>query len=225
MREICWIIAALGALAGCASGGPGGGAGSAGEPSARSFVYDCGQHRFRVQVGAGVARVTGPDGRQRTLQPARAASGAKYQGEDALYWSKGESALFQWNGRRFEGCAENPRATVWADAASRGVDFRALGNEPGWLLEVRDGGHLTFVGDYGARRVLVENPGAETRADATVYDAATPQHRLRVVIRRQRCQDTMSGEAFEARVEVTLDGTTYRGCGNWLPWSPGPERY
>jgi len=193
-----------------------------GEPTARSFVYDCGEARFRVEVGGGVARVRGPDGRSLTLQPVRSASGAKYRAANAVYWSKGEAARFQWAGRDYADCQENPRATVWADAASRGVDFRALGNEPGWLLEVRDGGHLTLIVDYGARRVMVADPGAEQRGGATVYDATTADHQLQVIIRRQPCRDTMSGEPFEARVEVRLDGRTYRGCGRWLPQEPAP---
>jgi putative lipoprotein len=103
------------------------------------------------------------------------------------------------------------------DARARGVEFRASGNEPGWVLEMF-ADRLVFVGDYGATRAstprpaLQEQPGSGERA----YAAVTEAHRLTVRVRRAPCVDTMSGEQFEASVEVELDGRPYRGCGREL---------
>ena len=52
------------------------------------------------------------------------------------------------------GCTqvESPEASfggVWHQAKLRGVSFRAIGQEPGWLLEITDGSEILLVTDYG----------------------------------------------------------------------------
>lgn len=42
-------------------------------------------------------------------------------------------------------------------AESRGVEFRASGNEPGWTLEIL-ADRLVFVGSYGAERAITPRP-------------------------------------------------------------------
>jgi putative lipoprotein len=105
-------------------------------------------------------------------------------------------------------------AAPWADAARRGVTFRALGNEPSWNLEIAPE-RLTMITELGARRT--ELPYGEPAADGerTTYRAAGAVE-LVAVIERRPCNDTMSGEAFEAAATVTFDGTIYYGCGRFL---------
>jgi uncharacterized membrane protein len=104
---------------------------------------------------------------------------------------------------------------VWAQARARGIDFRALGQEPGWLLEIEDGKQITMVADYGERRVTTPAPQPELNIDAgeTIYRVATDAHRLRIVLRNEPCADVMSGERYPTTVVVELDGQEYRGCG------------
>ena len=42
---------------------------------------------------------------------------------------------------------------VWQKAKLRGVSFRAIGQEPGWLLEITNGKEILLVTDYGQNRV------------------------------------------------------------------------
>lgn len=97
-------------------------------------------------------------------------------------------------------------------AESRGVEFRASGNEPGWTLEIL-ADRLVFVGSYGAERAITPRPAPHLESGETVYAAVTEAHRLTVRIRRTPCADSMSGERYDANVEVELDGRRYRGCG------------
>lgn len=114
------------------------------------------------------------------------------------------------------------RIDPWAEARRRGVDFRALGQEPGWYLEIDDGVRIHLVADYGEREA--ETPAPAPRVDSAgallTYDARTEAHALSVVIHREPeerpCRDGMSGFAFAATVSVRLDTMTYRGCGRWL---------
>jgi len=100
------------------------------------------------------------------------------------------------------------------------VNFRAVGNEPGWTLEIQQGRHLLFVADYGMRRVAAPDPGEQVRDGTRSWHAVTDSADLRVEVLQETCADTMSGEEFPSRVTATLDGVVLRGCGRDLdyPW-------
>ena len=115
-------------------------------------------------------------------------------------------------------CKNNRAMAIWEDAKLRGVDFRAIGNEPGWNLEIIKSEKIVFVGDYGQERYefITTEPSIDRQARTTVYDVQNDKHELSVIILGRRCNDTMSGEAFETTVSVILDGKKYRGCGKAL---------
>ena len=50
----------------------------------------------------------------------------------------------------------------------------------------------------------------------TVLQGSTADHELFVTLRGGGCVDSMSGEEFETRVEVRLDGRSFPGCGQAL---------
>jgi putative lipoprotein len=104
----------------------------------------------------------------------------------------------------------------WQDARERGVDFRALGQEPGWFLEIDDGRSMRLVYDYAEREATRPGPTPTIEQGKTTYAAATGSHRLIVVIDDRPCQDVMSGEPFPSTVTVTIDGRELRGCGRSL---------
>jgi uncharacterized membrane protein len=104
---------------------------------------------------------------------------------------------------------------IWDDARRRGVHFRAIGQEPGWVLEITDGESIDFVGDYGEWHVATPAPPPETPGpdDRTYYRIRTDAHTVDIVIEPTPCQDTMSGEPFPSTVRVTVDGRSFHGCG------------
>jgi len=99
-----------------------------------------------------------------------------------------------------------------------GVGFRAVGNEPGWHLEITPSEKTVFVTDYGEFQHSVNTPQPVTDQNTrkTTYNVENAEHDLTVEILGQSCEDTMSGEIFEATVTVKLDGKTYKGCGKAL---------
>ena len=108
-------------------------------------------------------------------------------------------------------------AATLQDARARGVDFRAIGQEPGWMAEVVEGGQITAVLDYGVTSVLLPTPAAETAEDGTVvYDASTDTDHLILRIKRKVCIDSMSGESHNSAVELLVNDKPYQGCGDWL---------
>lgn len=103
------------------------------------------------------------------------------------------------------------------DARARGVHFRAIGQEPGWVVELKEGDQITALLDYGATSLMLPTPSAETAADGTVtYDANTDTDQLQLSIRDKICVDSMSGEAHPTTVQLLVNDKNYQGCGNWL---------
>ena len=57
--------------------------------------------------------------------------------------------MLEVDGETIRGCTEDRYESIWEDAKLSGVDFRAVGNEPGWVLEIRDSESIRFEYDYG----------------------------------------------------------------------------
>jgi putative lipoprotein len=188
-------------------------------PLAKTLVYDCNGFEFTARLGPGEMALWLPD-RYVVLSQVRSASGTKYHEGDIEFWSKGEEALLMVGDRQYLNCTLVPHRVPWEDARRRGVDFRGVGNEPGWILEIQQGRHLLFIGDYGMRRVAAPDPGAQVEGLARSWHAITESAELQVEVVEEPCVDTMSGEAFPSRVTVTLDADILYGCGRDLdyPW-------
>jgi putative lipoprotein len=106
------------------------------------------------------------------------------------------------------------RMPSWTDARAAGVDFRGVGQEPGWMVDIHARDRIVLLLDYGQR--LLEFPLTEPvypQEFATRYETQSNGSRLHITIRRAPCQDAMSGEAFPATVEIVIDGRTLSGCG------------
>jgi len=147
-----------------------------------------------------------------------AASGAKYQSPDYLYWSKNGQALFQGPTSSLMNCTAISKEKSWQAAKLRGVNFRALGQEPGWILEITKGAQMQYIGNYGQDTVVtpVPNPRVDKQKGITTYNALTHAHSMTIKIIDEPCTDSMSGFEFSSTVTVTVDGKTYRGCGRTL---------
>jgi uncharacterized membrane protein len=159
-----------------------------------------------------------PDGTRKVLHQTLAASGVRYVGDGMLVWTKGYWAMVEMDGKSYTDCVitEAFSSRPWDEARARGAAFRAVGNEPGWTVEIIPGDRIVIVADYGERQVSVPDPGATANDDEIVYHAVTENHDVRLVITREPCHDVMSGEPFDYSVHLTLDGQTYHGCGRYL---------
>ena len=188
-------------------------------PMGSTLVYECLGYEFVARIGPGEMAVW-LDDRYLILSQVRSASGVKYQEDEVIFWTKGEEATLFLNGQQHSDCRLAPGRAPWEDARRRGVNFRAVGNEPGWYLEIRDGAQILYVGDYGMNRVMTPDPGAQDVATGRVYHAITEANELIVEVVDEACTDTMKGDSFPAQVMVTLNGDTLRGCGMTLdfPW-------
>jgi uncharacterized membrane protein len=115
-----------------------------------------------------------------------------------------DHALAPWDGAFFE--------------LERDRDFRGIGQEPGWQLEIRKGSEMRFIYDYGQTSVATPAPRArvDARTGRQTFQATTEANALTVEIVPVGCEDSMSGKPFPATVTVTLNERTFRGCGEEL---------
>jgi uncharacterized membrane protein len=114
---------------------------------------------------------------------------------------------------RTEAPAQRPSIKdPWLDADERGVLLRAVGQEPGWDLEI-DKSAMRLRYDYGQQELRVPAPSPARKGSTTTYEATSGSRRLRVVIEERPCADTMSGAEFSRSVTVDIDNNVLKGCG------------
>ena len=148
-----------------------------------------------------------------------------YKVSDTLYRSlevslrlDGDKGSIESSQGNYENCRNNRRQAIWENAKLNGADFRAIGNEPGWHLEIRRQSKIVLVTNYGSEQYEFDlpEPESDTTARTTLYKVNQDGRELSLTISGEPCSDSMSGERFESKVEVVLNGKTLRGCGRAL---------
>lgn len=118
--------------------------------------------------------------------------------------------------------AESPtpapaQASPWERARARGIAFRGIGNEPGWLVEVGTGENPTLHAelDYGERKIDLTQ--VQRLSGAAGY-AGTTSDGVEVQLRLQRgdCSDGMSDQTYPVSAKLNVGDRTYAGCGRFL---------
>ena len=180
----------------------------------KTYVFVCSNSQAYTVRATGVeAWIFMPSGTRR-LPAVPAGQGTRYS--DGVFTLRIENELAQLGDSRAHqvSCRNDPRRAVWERAKLDGVNFRAVGNEPGWNLEILAGTRMRLIADYGASRVEVPLPvpTVDRESRRTRWDAG--EIVLEVVARP--CRDSMSGESFETEVNVHWQGRTLKGCGRAL---------
>lgn len=171
-----------------------------------------------------------------SYDPSRLRAGGLYQvqaeliGPDGERWMQGTTAvtppvrapvdilLQQVTGPTVttEGADSDPR-DPWRDAQQRGIAYRAVGNEPGWFVEVDSGDQpgLRATLDYGERSV--DAPRTVGVSSTRGYRGKTADG-VDVLLRiyPETCSDGMSDVTYPTRAELRVGGRAYSGCGRFL---------
>jgi putative lipoprotein len=185
---------------------------------ASTFVYHCASGlRFVARLEGQRVWLFLPD-RTIDLPRAPAASGARYADAETVFWEKGGEAMLELGDRRHRDCRNDRRAAIWEHAKLNGASFRAVGNEPPWILEIYDGDRIDLRTGYEGHLHRFTNARVDDDpvARVTRYRAREDDKEITVRLSAGGCQDSMSGESFETRVEVRLDDRELRGCGRPL---------
>ena len=197
---------------------------SATEPTAKrnsyrekTFVFNC-ESEFQF-----VARSEEPytlwaffPGQTLQLQAVVSASGVKYQNGSNWVWLKGENALVEFNQKRYRNCINNRQEAIWQAAKLSGVSFRAKGNEPAWVIEIIDGEHIHYIGDYGNTKLAFPFYAPQQRETSSVFETTKGGDHLVLTLTNEQCVDSMSGQEFAVSVELVINDKAHQGCGRAL---------
>lgn len=176
-------------------------------------TYQCGDLSVRATFNGEDAATVVIGDRTFAMTSERAASGAKYgDGQGNSFWTKGsDDGLLSLKGEADREC--HAVEATEGDGSAGNAAFRATGNEPGWLAVVYgDTPGLQVEVDYGERRFDVAKP---TEGADGWSGKASDGTDVKLSFQRTTCQDDMSGEAFEAKVNLTIGTRQYHGCGNF----------
>ena len=140
---------------------------------------------------------------QYSLRRVRSGPGTRYAGRGVEFEERGRAATLTIGRRAPIACLISPLPQP----------YRAIGQEPGWSLDLDAAGRsAVFSYDYGkrtAREAL--RPWVVVAGPARSYSSVSG----RLAIRAQPggCADAMSGRDFADTVTVTFRGKSYSGCG------------
>ena len=107
---------------------------------------------------------------------------------------------------------------VWEKAKEEGVQFKAVGNEPGWQVEIRDDQAIKFVNDYGDLEIKapVDDLWVGPAGEDKIYYVENDVIQFQVIIMKKSYQDTISGENYPYQVRVVFPSKSYVGGGSLL---------
>jgi uncharacterized membrane protein len=122
-----------------------------------------------------------------------------------------------------------PAQQVGADSSfvgkkrALGIDFYAVGQEPGWALDM-DSEKIYSFSTFDGIKMNTPPVAGTTSADGkiTTYRAQVELGEINITVTREECMDSMSGEKSPCKVEVRIkrgvdkDFKTYNGCGRFL---------
>lgn len=98
----------------------------------------------------------------------------------------------------------------------QGASHWAVGNEPGWWLAVIPHKKIIYTGNYGEN--VIEFPAADPQKgdnDATIFTTKSGTHTLTAKFDNVVCTDD-ADKKHPFTVTLTVDGKTFRGCGEPL---------
>lgn len=182
-------------------------------------VFDCEGLTISVASEASAVRIGAPPDRTLLLpETGDASSGSRHSDGTTTFQRSGTEATFTMDGRTYVCRAlRDP----WLEARSRGIDFRAIGQEPGWYLEIDDGTAMRLVYEYGSSEAVAPAPPPVVTGGRTTYSADAGGLTLEAAIEPRLCHDGMSGQPFSHAVTVAIGPTVLRGCGRSL--APRPD--
>ena len=108
--------------------------------------------------------------------------------------------------------------TAAGTTGNRDNNFTATGHGPEWQLDIDNGSRaVQFVTDTLSLSYRYPETGPSFYRDTrtTVYRVPNDDHALSIRVMEKACQDNESGKSHETTVLVVLDGTGYRGCGDY----------
>lgn len=184
----------------------------------KAFFYECSENfNFSVKFDDAGVWLFLPD-KTVNIPHVESASGALYSDGALTFWNNGERSRLEVGQKIYQDCQYNPRKSIWETAKLKGVDFRAVGHKPSWILEINEYAKIVFTTDVGRKKFVFSTPQAsiDYRLKQTRYKTRSIEHVLEILLQGKSCTDPISKEVFNITVFVGMDGLAYNGCGRFL---------
>jgi len=178
--------------------------------------WQCGDIRIEIVVDDGDAVLTLP-WEDRVLRQRETDTGSRYEGGGFAVWSSGrEEAMLDLPLQEPVECRPSSLPSPWALARDAGAYFRAVGHEPGWILELYDRADpvLRLELDGGSSELLFDTVIEDPDGDG--YIAESPGNHAGIILIRETCRDSMVGWEFPYRIEMLLNDRELSACGRYL---------
>ena len=181
------------------------------------FLQCTGGYEFPAHIQRDEAWLFLPEGTKR-LVPEKSTAGRQYSNGEYRLWLNQHEAMLEVGELAIKQCRNNQKKAVWEEARLRGADFRAVGNNPEWSLELSLDGNTVFVGDNGSTRVLFKTtePVIDGDKRTSTYQMNNGKQKMTVQIEGKSCHDPVSGELFDTTVTIHMGGKILTGCGRAL---------
>jgi len=178
------------------------------------YVYNCtSDYHFVAEVSDDKAWLFLPS---KTIQVMRIESKEKtYEHDEVRFIPKGYKATLVENKKRYT-CENDGIAATFEKAKLSGVAFRAIGNEPSWILEIVSEKEVVLITNLGESKIAFKV--VETFSDdySTEYKMLSQHNTMFVRIENRVCQDTMVERTYASTVYINFDGVNMQGCGKAL---------
>ncbi len=103
-----------------------------------------------------------------------------------------------------------------AEVKENGLLFQAVGNEPGWVLEIISDKKVLFLTNGGESKTHFEITEKFSDYGSTEYKMRSENNVLHLRIENRRCKDTVVERVYESTVYINFDGVNMKGCGKTL---------
>ena len=182
---------------------------------ADTYVFECGEDGFTAHITPEKA-VVFRDGGAITFTLSDSTSGLLFDNQTSRLHITDQIADLETSDLSLTGCSNNTRAAIDENARYRDVDFRAVGQEPGWIVELSESQSILYLANYATDTYRFPAPEPDRRGDTLHYDVAHEGHRLQLSLIREPCSDIMSGEKYGYSAFVSLNDDNVRGCADKL---------
>ena len=184
-----------------------------------TWVYTCADnYQFSARVLPGVVSLRLPT-RTTALARVGSSTGMRYRADGAELHRTGETATLRLGAEAHANCTGQRADTGWDEARMLGADFRAVGLEPAWNLEIDSGRQMRFLIE-GSSEVITPAPAPVRSDSSTAFTATAGGHTLDVMVQERACPNPLLGAGLTHTVRLTVDGFPYLGCGRMLGSQP-----
>ena len=186
--------------------------------SAQTYVWECERNFAFVAHQEGNAIWLFLPDHAVQLPAVKNNSGSSYRSTDISFDYRDGQATLELPEGRYEHCRNNAQRAAWEHAKLSGVDFRATGIAPDWILEITLDGNMRLINksDGSNYRFVTPKPLVLENERKTLYSTQNKAHQIIVELVGKQCRDINTGVTREVTVNISIDDQKLQGCGGAL---------